>query len=112
MVLDSSGYVLASAPQFQEHIMVVDIEVPSQAVQNALQAHIVGNLNLPKDAGPVQFIAASDLPGQGTIAERLLAGLPEGEVVWWSGAPLAGMPTQFLLRDPDGNSLLMVAAPS
>jgi uncharacterized protein len=38
------------------------------------------------------------------------APLPEGEVVWWSGAPLAGMPTQFLLRDPDGNSLLMVAA--
>lgn len=39
------------------------------------------------------------------------APLPEGEVVWWSGAPLAGMPTQFLLRDPDGNSILMVAAP-
>jgi len=38
--------------------------------------------------------------------------LAEGEVVWWSGAPLAGMPAQFLLRDPDGNSLLMVAAPS
>src|SRR5205085_7733863 len=27
MVLDSSGNVLASAPQFAEHIMVVDIEV-------------------------------------------------------------------------------------
>jgi catechol 2,3-dioxygenase-like lactoylglutathione lyase family enzyme len=37
--------------------------------------------------------------------------LPEGEVVWWSGAPLAGVPTQFRLWDPDGNSLLMVAAP-
>ena len=37
--------------------------------------------------------------------------LPEGEVVWWSGAPLAGVPTQFRLRDPDGNSFLIVAAP-
>lgn len=36
--------------------------------------------------------------------------LPEGEVTWWSGAPLAGLPTQFRLRDPDGNSLLVVAA--
>ena len=37
--------------------------------------------------------------------------LPEGEVVWWSGAPLAGVPTQFRLHDPDGNSFLVVAAP-
>ncbi|GAA4780576.1 VOC family protein [Actinomycetospora chlora] len=37
--------------------------------------------------------------------------LPPGEVVWWSGAPLAGVPVQFRLRDPDGNSLLVVAAP-
>ena len=37
--------------------------------------------------------------------------LPEGEVVWWSGAPLAGVPTQFRLRDGDGNSFLIVAAP-
>lgn len=29
--------------------------------------------------------------------------LPAGEVVFWSGAPLAGVPTQFRLRDPDGN---------
>jgi catechol 2,3-dioxygenase-like lactoylglutathione lyase family enzyme len=36
--------------------------------------------------------------------------LPEGEVVWWSGAPLAGVPTQIRLRDPDGNSFLIVAA--
>ena len=33
--------------------------------------------------------------------------LPEGEVAWWSGAPLAGRPPQFRLRDPDGNSLLI-----
>jgi len=37
--------------------------------------------------------------------------LREGEVVWWSGAPLGGVPTQFRLRDPDGNSFLVVAAP-
>jgi catechol 2,3-dioxygenase-like lactoylglutathione lyase family enzyme len=36
--------------------------------------------------------------------------LPEGEVVWWSGAPLAGVPQQFRLSDPDGNSFLIVAA--
>ena len=36
--------------------------------------------------------------------------LPEGQVVWWSGAPLAGVPQQFRLRDPDGNSFLIVAA--
>ena len=36
--------------------------------------------------------------------------LAEGSVVWWSGAPLAGRPPQFRLRDPDGNSLLIVAA--
>jgi len=37
--------------------------------------------------------------------------LSEDEVVWWSGAPLAGVPTQFRLHDPDGNSFLIVAAP-
>jgi catechol 2,3-dioxygenase-like lactoylglutathione lyase family enzyme len=37
--------------------------------------------------------------------------LTEGEVVWWSGAPLAGVPTQCRLRDRDGNSFLIVAAP-
>jgi catechol 2,3-dioxygenase-like lactoylglutathione lyase family enzyme len=36
--------------------------------------------------------------------------LAEGSLVWWSGAPLAGRPPQFRLRDPDGNSLLVVAA--
>ena len=40
------------------------------------------------------------------------APMPEGEVVWWSGAPLAGFPTQFRVRDPDGNSFLIVAAPT
>ena len=36
--------------------------------------------------------------------------LPEGEVLWWSGAPLAGVPAQARLRDPDGNSFLVVAS--
>ena len=37
--------------------------------------------------------------------------LPEGEVLWWSGAPLAGVPAQVRVWDRDGNSLLVVAAP-
>lgn len=35
--------------------------------------------------------------------------LTPGEVVYWSGAPLAGVPRQFRVYDPDGNSLLIVA---
>jgi catechol 2,3-dioxygenase-like lactoylglutathione lyase family enzyme len=37
--------------------------------------------------------------------------LPEGEVVSWGGAPLAGNPPMYILRDPDGNSLLIVQGP-
>jgi catechol 2,3-dioxygenase-like lactoylglutathione lyase family enzyme len=37
--------------------------------------------------------------------------LREGEVVHWGGAPLAGNPPMYLLRDPDGNSLLIVQGP-
>ena len=37
--------------------------------------------------------------------------LPEGRVLWWSGAPLAGVPPQVRFRDPDGNSFLLVASP-
>jgi catechol 2,3-dioxygenase-like lactoylglutathione lyase family enzyme len=37
--------------------------------------------------------------------------LPQGEVMFWSGAPLAGVPTQFRLHDLDGNSFLIVSAP-
>jgi catechol 2,3-dioxygenase-like lactoylglutathione lyase family enzyme len=36
--------------------------------------------------------------------------LPRGEVTWWSGAPLAGVPTQVRIHDEDGNSFLVVAA--
>lgn len=43
--------------------------------------------------------------GVRTDAEPLVP----GTVVWWSGAPLAGVPTQFRLYDPDGNSLLVVS---
>ena len=38
--------------------------------------------------------------------------LPTDRVTTWSGAPLMGFPDQFRLRDPDGNSFLVVAAPS
>jgi catechol 2,3-dioxygenase-like lactoylglutathione lyase family enzyme len=37
------------------------------------------------------------------------APLTPGEVVYWSGAPLAGVPRQFRIADPDGNSLLVVS---
>jgi catechol 2,3-dioxygenase-like lactoylglutathione lyase family enzyme len=37
--------------------------------------------------------------------------LPEGRVVWWAGAPLSGFPTQFRVRDLDGNVLLIVRHP-
>jgi catechol 2,3-dioxygenase-like lactoylglutathione lyase family enzyme len=49
------------------------------------------------------------LHARGVEADR--APLAPGEVVWWSGAPLAGYPTQFRVYDPDGNSLLIVAKP-
>ena len=38
--------------------------------------------------------------------------LPTDRVTVWSGAPLMGFPDQFRLRDPDGNSFLVVAAPA
>jgi catechol 2,3-dioxygenase-like lactoylglutathione lyase family enzyme len=36
---------------------------------------------------------------------------PGDPVVHWGGAVLAGTPPMFLVRDPDGNSILIVAAP-
>jgi hypothetical protein len=63
----------------------------------------------------VALISADVLADLATLraqgAEVDEAPLPEGEVVWWSGAPLAGFPTQFRFRDPDGNSFLLVATP-
>jgi catechol 2,3-dioxygenase-like lactoylglutathione lyase family enzyme len=63
----------------------------------------------------VALISADVLADLATLRARNVAvddaPLREGEVVWWSGAPLAGVPTQFRVRDPDGNSLLIVAAP-
>ena len=57
--------------------------------------------DLPADLASLraQDVATDDRP------------LREGEVVWWSGAPLAGVPAQFRLWDRDGNSFLVVAAP-
>jgi catechol 2,3-dioxygenase-like lactoylglutathione lyase family enzyme len=37
--------------------------------------------------------------------------LREGEVVHWGGAPLEPNPPMYILRDPDGNSLLIVQGP-
>ena len=54
---------------------------------------------------PAGDLAALQAAGVDCDAEPLR----EGELVWWSGAPLAGRPPQFRLRDPDGNSLLVVA---
>lgn len=35
--------------------------------------------------------------------------LARPEVLFWSRAPLAGIPAQFRLHDPDGNTFLVVA---
>jgi lactoylglutathione lyase len=63
----------------------------------------------------VVLVSADILADLATLRARGLAvddaPLPENEVVWWSGAPLAGVPTQFRIRDPDGNSFLIVATP-
>jgi catechol 2,3-dioxygenase-like lactoylglutathione lyase family enzyme len=63
----------------------------------------------------IALVSADVLADLATLRERGVdtdpAPLPPGEVVWWSGAPLAGYPTQFRVRDPDGNSLLIVAKP-
>jgi lactoylglutathione lyase len=63
----------------------------------------------------VAIISADVLADLATLRDRGVdvdeEPLPAGKVVWWAGAPLAGFPTQFRLRDPDGNSLLIVAAP-
>jgi catechol 2,3-dioxygenase-like lactoylglutathione lyase family enzyme len=51
----------------------------------------------------------AELRGAGVDVDELMR---EGHsVVYWAGAPLAGIPTMFLLRDPDQNSLLIVQAP-
>ncbi len=74
---------------------------------------------LLSDHGVVSTIAgiaicSDDVPGD---LERFRAAgarvddapLTPGEVVVWADAPLAGMPPQFRVWDPDGNSLLVVA---
>jgi catechol 2,3-dioxygenase-like lactoylglutathione lyase family enzyme len=48
----------------------------------------------------------ADLRARGVDVDDVLReGAP---VVRWSGAALAGIPSMFLFRDPDGNSFLMV----
>jgi catechol 2,3-dioxygenase-like lactoylglutathione lyase family enzyme len=83
---------------------------------------------VPPGAGTSLNLVASEAPGietrvillstdvDGDRAEFERAGidvgelLPVGPVTYWGGAPLAGNPPMFLIRDPDGNSLLVVAA--
>jgi catechol 2,3-dioxygenase-like lactoylglutathione lyase family enzyme len=49
----------------------------------------------------------ADLRARGVDVDPAI--LREGDpVVRWSGAVLAGIPAMFRLRDPDGNSLLVV----
>lgn len=73
-------------------------------------------------AGPASLVGAetgvilstSDVPAaHAALLERGVDVDPEpltpGEVVRWAGAPLAGHPAQFRVRDPDGNGLLIVS---
>jgi catechol 2,3-dioxygenase-like lactoylglutathione lyase family enzyme len=53
--------------------------------------------------------AHADLSERGVDVDEEI--LREGDpVVYWAGACLAGIPPMFLVRDPDGNSLLIVQA--
>lgn len=77
---------------------------------------VVGRPERPSDieTGVVLFSAdaladLADFRAQGLDVDE--HPLSEREVVWWSGAPLAGVPTQFRLHDHDGNSFLIIAAP-
>jgi catechol 2,3-dioxygenase-like lactoylglutathione lyase family enzyme len=59
------------------------------------------------------ILATTDVEGDREELER--AGAEVGEIMghdvtYWGGAPLAGNPPMFLLHDPDGNSILIVAA--
>ena len=83
---------------------------------------------VPPGAGTSLNLVASEQPGietrvilittdvEGDRAEFQRAGvevgevLPRGSVTYWAGAPLAGNPPMFLIKDPDGNSILIVAA--
>jgi catechol 2,3-dioxygenase-like lactoylglutathione lyase family enzyme len=78
---------------------------------------VVATADAPAGVETGVILSSSDVPGD--LARLRAAGalvddepLPEGEVVLFAGAPLAGLPPQFRIRDPDGNVLLVVAAPS
>ena len=49
----------------------------------------------------------ADLRSRGVDVDETIM-RPGHPVIRWGGAPLAGNPPMFLLRDPDGNSLLIV----
>lgn len=60
------------------------------------------------------ILSTADVPAvHAALRERGADVDPEplnpGEVVRWAGAPLAGHPAQFRLRDPEGDGLLIVS---
>jgi catechol 2,3-dioxygenase-like lactoylglutathione lyase family enzyme len=67
-------------------------------------------------AGIETRVILSSTDVEGDRAEFAATGVDVSEIlghdlIFWGGAPLAGNPAMFFLRDPDGNSLLIVAAP-
>jgi hypothetical protein len=50
----------------------------------------------------------AELRARGIDVDEILGA---GTVVYWGGAALAGNPPMFILRDLDGNSLLIVQGP-
>jgi hypothetical protein len=56
--------------------VVVDVPVPSDKVAASLRSVAGEDLPLPTTSGAVKYIAARDLPGAGTVAQRLAASRP------------------------------------
>lgn len=56
--------------------VVVDIQLPGDQVEATLRSMTAGGADLPASTDHVKYIAARDLPGSGTIADRLLASRP------------------------------------
>ncbi len=89
----------------------LEVEAPGGGTRLTLAAAEPREL-VGRETGVI--LSSSDVPGdraalqaRGADVDATL--LPEGEVLWWAGAPLAGRPAQFRLRDPDGNELLVVS---
>ena len=92
--------------------------VPWVEVEPVGEGHPIG-LSLALDAEPgietrVAF-NTDDLEADRAELERRGADvgpiLREGELVRWGGIVLGGTPPMCLVRDPDGNSLLLVQGP-